>query len=231
MFDNQAASRELSRRGRIAGVAAAVGALIVVGVGVHADAAGAATSSPSRSATPPVAALAEAGLGSDNLIQSDDFFQQGLAPVSATVDLTGTQALSACSGEETMRTLTTGEAGAYADVTWSFDTDDSLLTESIADGSTNASAASYEKQLNKLVRDCQDEPDGHWYYGGGHAMTVTAGEGRWYPAFTGDGVATGGVAVIRSGHSFGIVEVTGQPTDDPSYIEGIAAAAINRLTD
>lgn len=232
MFDNQAAGKKLSRRGRIAGVAAAAGvALIAVGIGAYPDAASAATSSPSRPATAPVAALAEPGLGSDNLIQSDDFFQQGLAPVSATVDLTGKQALSACSGEETMRTLTKGKAGAYADVTWTFDPDVTLLTESIADGSTDISAASYEKQLNQLVRGCQDEPDGHWYYGKGHAITVSAGEGRWYPIFSGDDEVAGGVAIIRSGHSFGIVELTGQPTDDPSYVEGITAAAINRLSD
>lgn len=217
MFDNQAAGRQLARRGRVAGAAAAVGVLIAVAVGGQADAA--------------VTALAEPGLGSDNLIQSDDFFQQGLGPVGATVDLTGKQALSACSGEETMRTLTKGKAAAYADVTWTFDTDDSLLTESVADGSTSTSAASYEKQLNQLVRGCQNEPAGHWYYGVGHAITITAGAGHWYPIYNGDGAVSGGVAVIRSGHRIGIVELTGQPTDDPGYIKGITAAAINRLAD
>ena len=184
-----------------------------------------------RPAAARVAATAEPGLGSDNLIQSDDFFQQGLAPVGATVDLTGKQALSACSGEETMRTLTKGAAAAYADVTWNFDTAGTLLTESVAAGSTDASAASYETRLDALVRDCQDEPDGHWYYGPGHAITAPAGEGTWYPAYSGDGTVAGGVAVIRSGHGFGIVELTGQPTDDPGYVQGIAAAAINRLAD
>ncbi|MEU9474515.1 hypothetical protein [Streptomyces sp. NPDC048191] len=227
MFDNQAARGKFARRGRIAGVAASVGAaLMAVGIGAL-PAAGADTSSASRPAT----ALAGPGLGSAALMQSDDFFQQGLAPVGATVDLTGKQALSACSGEETMRELTKGKAAAYADVTWTFDTKGTSLTESVADGSTDASAASYEKQLDKLVRGCQDEPRGHWYYGKGHAITVKAGEGRWYPAFTGDGMVAGGVAVIRSGHRFGIVELTGQPSDDPGYMEGITAAAVNRLAD
>ncbi|MHA6757645.1 hypothetical protein [Streptacidiphilus sp. PAMC 29251] len=231
MFDNRAASKELSRSGRIAGTAAAVGALIAVGIGVHAETAAAATGSPSRPVTAPVAALAQPGLGSGDLIQSEAFFQQGLGPVGATIDLAGKQALSACSGEETMRTLTKGKAAAYADVTWTFDTPDSLLTESVADGSTSTAAASFEAQLNKLVRGCQDEPAGHWYYGAGHAITVPAGEGHWYPAFNGDGVVAGGVAVIRSGQRFGIVELTGQPTNDPSYIKGITAAAINQLAD
>ncbi|MFF7970684.1 hypothetical protein [Streptomyces sp. NPDC007905] len=230
MFDNKAARKKFSRRGRTGGVAACVGAaLLAVGIGAHSAAADADTSSPSRSAAAP-AALAAPGLGSDNLIQSDDFFQQGLAPVGATLDMTGKQALSACSGEETMRALTKGKAGAYAGVTWTFDAKDALLTESVADGSTT-SAASYEKRLNELVRSCQDEPAGHWHYGKGHAITVKAGEGSWYPAFSAGNKAAGGVAVIRSGHRFGIVELSGQPSDDPGYMEGIAAAAINRLAD
>lgn len=231
MFENQAAGRKFARRGRSAGAAASVGAaLIAVGIGAF-PAAGADTSSASRSATAPATAPAERSLGSAGLMQSDDFFQQGLGPVRATVDLTGKQALSACSGEETMRELTKGKAAAYADVTWTFDTKGTSLTESAADGSTAASAASYQKQLDKLVRGCQDEPQGHWYYGKGHTFTVKAGEGSWYPAFNGDGKVAGGVAVIRSGHRFGIVELAGQPSDDPGYMEGIAAAAANRLAD
>ena len=113
MFENQAARRKFARRGRSAGAAASVGAaLIAVGIGAF-PAAGADTSSASRSATAPAAAPAERSLGSAGLMQSDDFFQQGLGPVRATVDLTGKQALSACSGEETMRELTKGKAAAY----------------------------------------------------------------------------------------------------------------------
>ncbi|MEU6550485.1 hypothetical protein ABZ915_09380 [Streptomyces sp. NPDC046915] len=224
MFDNQltnrTAGKKPSRRGRTAGVAASVGAaLIALVIGTHPAAAGAGQGP------------AEPGLGSGNLMQSEDFFQQGLAPVRATVDMTGKQALSACSGEETMRTLTKGKAAAYADVTWAFDTDDTSLTESVADGATDTSAVSYEKRLDKLVRGCQDEPAGHWHYGKGHAINARAGEGSWYTAFGGDGRVAGGVAVIRSGHRFGIVELSGQPSDDPGYMAGIAAAALNRLAD
>ncbi|GAA3799255.1 hypothetical protein GCM10022403_036520 [Streptomyces coacervatus] len=230
MNDNQAADRKFPLRRRTAGAAAAVGAaLLAVGIGAL-PAAGADTSAASRSATALTAAAAAApGLGSAALMQSDDFFQQGLTPVGATVNLTGKQALSACSGEETMRALTKGKAAAYADVTWAFDTNRTSLTESVADGSTDTSAASYEKQLNKMVRSCQDEPQGHWYYGKGHALTVKAGNGSWYPAFNGAGKVAGGIAVIRSGHRFGIVELSGQPSDDPGYMEGITAGAVNRL--
>jgi hypothetical protein len=230
MFDHQAAGKRSPRRGRTAGAAAiAAAALIAVVTGTHPAAAGVATDTAHQSPAAHAATSTEPALGSGNLMQSEDFFQQGLSPVGATVGLTGKQALSACSGEETMRALTKGKAAAYADVTWTFDTKDVLLRESVADGATDTSAASYEKQLNKLVSGCQDEPAGHWYYGKGHAITVKAGEGTWYPAFSGDGKAAGGVAVIRSGHRFGIVELSGQPSDDPGYMEGITAGAVNRL--
>ncbi|MGW2640911.1 hypothetical protein [Streptomyces sp. NPDC001348] len=232
MFDHQAAGQRISRRGRTAGAVASAGAaLIAIVIGTHPAAAGAGTTTPNQSATARTAAVAEPGLGSASVTQSEDFFQQGLIPVSATVGLSGKRALSACSGEETMRTLTKGKAVAYADVAWAFDTKDISLTESVADGSTGASAASYEAQLNKLVRGCQDEPAGHWRYGKAHATTVRSGEGTWYPAYSGNGKAAGGVAVIRSGHRVGIVELSGQPSDDPGYMEGIAAGAINRLAD
>ncbi|MFI6662960.1 hypothetical protein ACIBL8_46620 [Streptomyces sp. NPDC050523] len=206
--------------------------MFALGITMQSAAASTDTHTAHRPTTSPAATtLAEPGLGSDSLIQSDDFFQQGLTPVGATVDLTGKRGLSACSGEATMRGLTKGKAAAYADVTWAFDTKDTSLTESIAEGSTDTSAASYEKQLNQLVRDCQDEPAGHWHYGKGHTITLPAGTGSWYPTVNGDNNVAGGVAVIRSGHRFGIVELTGQPSDDPGYMTGIAAAAINRLAD
>lgn len=37
--------------------------------------------------------------------------------------------------------------------------------------------------------------------------------------------------MIRSDRRVGIVELTGQPSDDAGYMAGIAAAAINRLAD
>ncbi len=222
MFNHHAAAAvgKSSRRGRTARAAAALGAAALIAAGIGLRPAAASTNT---------AALAEPGLGSADVVQSEDFFQQGLAPVGATIDITGNQALSACSGEETMRALTGGKAAAYASVTWTFDVKGALLTESVADGATDTSATSYEKRLNTLVRGCQDEPAGHWHYGQGHAITVSAGEGTWYPAFSGDGTATGGVAVIRSGHRFGILELSGRPGADPGTLQGVTAAAINRL--
>lgn len=229
MFGNQAATKH-SRRSLIAGSAALAGAAaITFGIGLQPATASGDTGSAGHSAATRTAALAEPGLGSSNLIQSEDFFQQGLSAVGATVELAGTQGLSACSGEETMRVLTKGKAAGYADVAWTFDTAGSLLNESVADLSSDKSAASYEKQLNNLVRSCQHEPAGHWHYGPGQTLTLTGGQAHWYPSINGDGVVSGGVAVIRSGQRIGIVELVGAPSNDPGYMKGIAAIAINRL--
>ena len=240
MSENQTTRQKSSRRGRIAAAVSCVAAaLVAVGVSVpsatadeRAQAAHRSTASapaPASATTLVTPTLATPGLGSQNLIQSGDFFQQGLAPVAATFGLAGKQALSACSGEETMRVLTKGRAAGYADVSWSFSSRGSLLIESAAAGSTVASATSWEKQLNALVSSCRKEPAGHWHYGAPRTLTVTGGEGHWYPAYNGDGVVSGGAAVIRSGNRFAIVELVGAPGNEPGSLKGLAAAAIHRL--
>ncbi|MFD5462107.1 hypothetical protein ACFWIQ_04650 [Kitasatospora sp. NPDC127059] len=225
MTENQAVQQKSVRRNRVAAAACFAAALITVSVvGTQsATADGATHNAPHR------AAVAAPGLGSAALVQSEDYVQQGLNPVGATVSLTGRQGLSACSGEETMRDLTKGEATGYASVTWSFDTDGRLI-ESAASAPTGTAADTWEKQLVALVEDCRDEPAGHWYYGAAHTLTVTGGAAHWYPAYNGDGTVSGGVAVLRSGTRVAVVELTRQPTDAPNYVEGIATAALNRLS-
>lgn len=238
MTENRAVQQKSVHRNRVAAAACFAAALVTVGVvGVQsATADGAAHHAPHRAtaaahpvtARPVAGAVAAPGLGSAALVQSEDFFQQGLGPVGATVALAGRQGLSACSGEETMRDLTKGKATAYASVTWTFDTE-GLLTESAASAATGNAASAYEKQLDALVQDCQDEPAGHWHYGAAHTLTADGGTGHWYPSYNGDGTATGGVAVLRTGTRVAIVELTGQPTDAPDYVKGIATAALKRL--
>ncbi|SEO86345.1 hypothetical protein [Actinacidiphila rubida] len=242
MTENQPVRQKTVRRNRVVAAACVTAALITAGVvGTQSATADGAAHNAGRNAAhrtaaaahsvaarPAAVAVAAPGLGSAALVQSEDFFQQGLGPVGATVALSGRQGLSACSGEETMRDLTQGRATAYASVTWTFDTE-GLLIESAASASTGNAASTYEKQLDALVRDCQDEPAGHWHYGAAHAFTATGGTGHWYTSFNGDGTVTGGVAVLRSGTRVAVVELTGQPTDAPAYVKGIATAALNRL--
>ncbi|SOB82808.1 hypothetical protein [Streptomyces sp. 1331.2] len=237
MNENQTVQQKSVRRNRLAAAACFAASLITVSVvgaqsatadgAAHTAAHRPAAAAQSTTAAHPAAAAAPA-LGSARLVQSEDF-RQGLNPVGATVALTGGQALSACSGEETMRDLTKGQATAYASVNWTFDTK-GMLMESAASAPTGTAADTWEKQLVELVQDCQDEPAGHWHYGAAHTLTVTGGNARWYPAYNGDGTATGGVAVLRSGTKVAIVELSGQPTDAPTYVEGIATAALNRLS-
>ncbi|MFF1908663.1 hypothetical protein [Kitasatospora sp. NPDC058218] len=238
MTENQAVQQKSVRRNRVAAAACFAAALITVGVvgtqsatadGAAHDAANRTpvAAQPVTAAQPAAAAVAAPGLGSAGLVQSEDF-QQGLNPVGATVALTGRQALSACSGEETMRDLTKDKATAYASVNWTFDTH-GMLIESAASAPTKAAADTWEQQLVALVQDCQDEPAGHWHYGAAHTLTVTGGTARWYPAYNGDGAVSGGVAVLRSGSKVAVVELTGRPADAPSHVEGIATAALKRL--
>ncbi|WP_406200968.1 hypothetical protein OH807_20680 [Kitasatospora sp. NBC_01560] len=236
MTENQAVQQKSVRRNRVAAAACLAAALITASVvgtqSATADGAARNTARPTPAASqsaptghPTAAAAAAPGLGSARLVQSEDYAQQGLNPVGATVALTGRQGLSACSGEETMRDLTKGTATAYASVTWTFDTA-GLLTESAASAPTGTLAATWEKQLVALVEDCQDEPAGHWRYGAAHTLTVTGGTARWYPSYSGDGVAGGGVAVLRSGSRVAVVELTGTP----GSVEGLATAALKRLS-
>lgn len=225
MTENQTVQQKSVRRGRIAAAAGVAAALIAVSV-VGTQSATADGAAPGA-ARPAAVAVAAPGLGSADLVQSEDF-RQGLNPVGATVSLTGREGLSACSGEETMRDLTKGTATGYASVAWTFDTP-GRLAESAASAPTGAEATTWEQQLVALVQDCQDEPAGHWYYGAAHTLTANGGTARWYLSYNGDGTVSGGAAVLRSGTRVAVVELTGRPTDAPTYVEGIVTAALNRL--
>ncbi|GHF30530.1 hypothetical protein GCM10018790_05120 [Kitasatospora xanthocidica] len=221
MTENQTVQKSV-RRNRLAAAACFAAALITAGVVGTQSAAADGSAQRDAAAARPAAATAP-GLGSARLVQSEDI-PQGLNPVGATVELAGREALSACSGEATMRDLTKGQATAYASVNWTLD-NHGMLRESAASAPTGSTAAAWEKQLVALVEDCQDEPAGHWHYGAAHTLTVTGGTARWYPAYNGDGAAAGGVAVLRSGTKVAIVEVPGQTAS----VEGTATAALKRL--
>ncbi|MFJ9826960.1 hypothetical protein ACIRSU_21695 [Streptomyces sp. NPDC101160] len=229
MNQNKTVQQKSVRRNRVAAAACFAAALITATVVGTQSATAAGAAHRTAAAHPAAVAAVAPGLGSADLVQSEDFSRPGLNPVGATVALNGRQALSACSGEETMRDLTKGKATGYASVTWTFTTD-GLLTESAASAPTKAAAATWEKQLVGLVQDCQNEPAGHWYYGAAHTLTTAGGTARWYPAHNGDGAVSGGVAVLRSGTRVAVVELSGRPAGAPASVEGIAAAALNRLS-
>nr|BEK67038.1 hypothetical protein KPHV_42650 [Kitasatospora purpeofusca] len=240
MTENRAVQQKSVRRHRVAAAACVAAALVAVGVvgarSATADGAARNAAHPAPVAAPPTAtataqsaataqpATTATGLGSAALVQSDDQVRQGLDPVGATVALTGRQGLSACSGEETMHDLTKGRATAYASVTWTFATE-GLLIESAASAPTGPVATTWEQQLVALVQSCQNEPAGHWYYGAAHTLTAAGGTAHWYPSYNGDGAASGGVAVLRSGTRVALVELTGPAAS----VEGLTTAALKRL--
>ncbi|MFE2105702.1 hypothetical protein ACFXAF_07470 [Kitasatospora sp. NPDC059463] len=225
MTENRSVQQtSVRRRNRLAAVACFAAAVITAGVvGTQSATADGAA----RTAAPGTAAAAP-GLGSTGLVQSEDF-RRGPNPVGATVALDGRQGLSACSGEETMRGLTKDRATAYASVTWTFDTE-GALNETAANAPTRAAADTWEKQLVALVQACQDEPAGHWYYGAAHTLTAPGGTARWYLSYNGDGVVSGGAAVLRSGTRVGVVELVDRSTGTPGRVEDLVGAALKRLS-
>lgn len=228
MTENRTVQQKSVRRNRLAAAACFAAALITVGVvGAQSATADPAAHSSAHDSVHRTA-VAAPGFGSAALVQSQDF-PKGLNPVGATVELTGREGLSACSGEETMSDLTKGQATGYASVTWTLDSK-ANLHEMAANAPTEAAAATWEQQLVALVQDCQDEPTGHWHYGEAHTLTAAGGTARWYLAHNGDGTVSGGVAVLRSGTRVALVELNRQPTDASPYVEGIATAALNRLS-
>ncbi|MFJ5230143.1 hypothetical protein ACIQBJ_09610 [Kitasatospora sp. NPDC088391] len=215
------------RRNRVVAAACFAAALITASViGTQSATADNAERRPAAPAPVAVGSAATGPVGSAGLLQSED--QRGLNPVGATVSLTGGQALSACSGEQTMRDLTKGRATGYASASWNFAAD-GLLTESAASAGTAAEAAAWEKQLVALVEDCRTEPAGHWYYGAAHTLTTAGGTAHWYLAHNGDGTVSGGVAVLRSGTRSAVVELTGRSADAQTRVEGLVTAALTRL--
>lgn len=87
------------------------------------------------------------------------------------------------------------------------------------------------KELTTAARDCQTEPKGHWYYGKAHTLTTEGGSATWFMSYSGDGSTypTGGVAVVRNGNQFGIVELTAPSGDPVKTVQQLTTAAIHRL--
>lgn len=176
-------------------------------------------------------ASAAAPYGTAHLLQSDDFFQTGLDFAGARVGTTGRQALSACSGEETMATLTHHNAafGRYADIGWE-GSDGAYLTESIAQAPDSEHARIWAARLNRTVAACRHEPKGHWRYGPAHKLATAGGRATWRLDRSGDGIADGGVVVIRRGLAVGIVELSGAPDGGVRpLVKDLARTSLRRL--
>lgn len=163
-----------------------------------------------------------------HLLKSADFYQSGLGWSDAVVSATGKQALSACTGELTMRGLTRGHA-RYASVTWSGGVS-GMLTESIAQAADRAHARRFGRRLERQIGSCADEPAGHWFYGKAHPLRTDAGVATWRLTWNGDGSRAGGVVVLHSGKRVGVVELDGAISNQMGVVvKQLARVSVNRL--
>lgn len=184
-----------------------------------------------ENAAGPTKASAAAPYGTAHLLQSDDFFQTGIEVRGARVDTRGRFGLSACTGEETMAKLTRHNAafGRYAEISWD-GAGQTAVVESIAQAPDVRHARIWTRRLKGAVAGCRHEPAGHWHYGPAHALTTKDGQATWRLSRSGDGVADGGVTVLRSGLAVGIVELAGDSDGAVRpVVKDLTRASLHRL--
>lgn len=169
------------------------------------------------------------GFGSSSLLQSQDFHDVGVKLDEQQVQLYGGQALSACTGEETMYDLA-GKEVVNVGARWTSRTNaDQLLTETAGRTASAAETTTLTRRLITKVKHCQHEPKGHWHYGGTRTLKAGSGSATWMLSYDGDGIVSGGVAVIRDGNTFGILELTSPSGPAKKTVQQIVTEAIGRL--
>ncbi|MFB8235414.1 hypothetical protein ACFC58_02580 [Kitasatospora purpeofusca] len=141
----------------------------------------------------------------------------------------GTYANPACTGEKTL-TQTLGGPGAHFrglttslrtdpdDPTWAADLVEQVAREVAAEAPSPSLAQDFTERLLLEQRSCQEQPPGHWVYGRTTTLRlapdVTA---SWMGTYEGLLNTTGrapegeepcgGIAVLRSGSHYGVLEV------------------------
>ena len=166
-----------------------------------------------------------------NLLPADVFREAGVSRPLHVRDRfgDGRYANAACTGEKTL-SQTLGGPGAHFrgfltagdtdtdDPTLAVDSKDQVAREVVADAGTPTLAQNFAERLLLEEVPCQTEPVGHWVYGPTHTITVApAVTARWMGSYGGDLNTTGsaprgkepcgGIAVLRSGSHYGVLEV------------------------
>ncbi|WP_235001955.1 hypothetical protein [Actinacidiphila paucisporea] len=141
----------------------------------------------------------------------------------------GAYANSACAGEKTL-TQTLGGPGAHFrglmtsthadadDPTVAVDRADQVAREVAAEALSPALARNFTERLLLEEVPCQDEPPGHWVYGRTTTVELAPDlSASWMGSYQGSlntsGTAPegkepcGGIAVLRSGNHYGVLEV------------------------
>ncbi|MFI9106383.1 hypothetical protein ACIGXA_38355 [Streptomyces fildesensis] len=141
----------------------------------------------------------------------------------------GVYANSACSGEKTL-TQTLGGPGAHfrglmtsprtapGDPTLAADHADQVAREVAADALSPSLAQNFTERLLLEEVPCQEEPPGHWVFGRTTTLRLAADvTASWMGTYQGSLNTTGrapegkepcgGIAVLRSGNHYGVLEV------------------------
>lgn len=200
-------------------------------------------SAPPKAATGPVTTA--------DLLDPAAFGSVGItAPIHARDRFgDGAYANSACTGEKTL-TQTLGGPGAHFrglmtstradpdDPTMALRRADQVAREVAAEALSPALAQNFTERLLLEEVPCQDEPPGHWVYG--RTTTLGLGPGlsaSWMGTYQGalntSGRAPegkepcGGIAVLRSGNHYGVLEV--DACLGTAAMSSIVRAALSRL--
>ncbi|MFT4083151.1 MAG: hypothetical protein QM638_11250 [Nocardioides sp.] len=211
---------QLLRRTGIAAIAAGIAGL--GGIGLYAANAANAADAP--------------GIGTGNLVQSQDLG----ADVSRTVgelnyqstDLYSDSPVTICDRGDDFEALTGNKHLTTMSSVWSNSdgVNDATMSEAIAQAPSKAGATKAAKKVLAVLRECQQEPAGHWRYGQLYNGPLTNGKHVWMDILNGKGKATGGVAVMLDGTRFAVLEVTGTVGDGDDAIKDAEAVAEARLT-
>lgn len=189
---------------------------------------GAASSSPSGSAT----LLPSSGpVTVRQLVAAGAFKKAGLLERIYVRDRVGdgSYANAACAGEKTLDE-TLGQQGAHfrglmttkdtddSDTTLALNSDDQVAREVAADAGSPQLAQNFAERLLLEEVPCQKTPATHWVYGPTHTIAAAPNVAvRWMGLYSGDlntaGTAPrgkdpcGGIAILRNGSHYGILEV------------------------
>ncbi|WP_031173675.1 hypothetical protein [Streptomyces durhamensis] len=161
----------------------------------------------------------------------------------------GRYADAVCAGEKTLNETLGGPDAHFRGFATSRDTDpddptlalrgeDQVAREVAGDARSPALAQNFAQRLLLEEVPCQEEPAGHWVYGPTHTITVAPGiTASWMGSYDGDlntkGTAPrgkepcGGIAVLRNGSHFGVLEV--DACLDTAATTRIVRAAVTQL--
>ncbi|WP_275778366.1 hypothetical protein [Streptomyces coacervatus] len=186
-----------------------------------------------------------------HLLTAAEFRKVGLSKPIYVRDRVGdgNYANAVCTGEKTLgetlgsygahfRGLATSKDTGNDDPTTAANSENQVAREVADDAGSRALAQNFAERLLLEEVPCQSEPATHWIYGPTHTIDVAADiTASWMGVYDGDqntkGTAPrgkepcGGIAVLRNGSHYGVLEV--HACLDTAAMTRIVRAAVTRL--